>query len=173
MDPLTIGLQAVGLGLQLFGAAGAADKAKEAASINKQMAGDEQDINAQKRLQMEMSARRMQMETLRNAQRARAQATAAAVNQGANMGTGLQGGLAQISDDANTNLFGINSNLKIGENIFDINNKISGEKMQLADVQAQQATDQSFMSLGGSLVQNAGTIGNIGKFFGGKISGTA
>lgn len=164
MDPLTLGLQAVGLGLQAFGAFGASSKAHEAANINIGIAGDEQKINEQKRLQMEMSGRRQQMEVMRNAQRARAQGTAAAVNQGANLGSGLQGGLAQITDQGDFNLQGINNNLAIGENIFDINKDISGKKMQLANVQADQATDTALMSLGGSMVSNAGTIGNIGKF---------
>lgn len=185
MDPLTIGLQAVGLGMQLFGAFGASGDAKhvaelnqQAAGINKGIAADEQKINEQKRIQMEMSARRLQTETFRNAQRARAQAEAAAVNQGATLGSGLQGGLSQVTSDALFNVQGIESNLAIGENIFDINRSISGKKMQLADVQSQisttqasQATNQSFMSLGGSLVNNAGTIGNIGKFAGSKLPG--
>lgn len=170
MDPLTVGLQAVGLGMQIFGAFGASSKAHEAAGINIGIAGDEQQINEQKRMQMEMSARRQQMEVMRNAQRARAQGTAAAVNQGANLGSGLQGGLAQINDQGNFNLQGINNNLAIGENIFDINKDISGKKMQLANVQADQATDTALMSLGGSVVSNAGTIGNIGKFAGGGFN---
>jgi len=169
MDPLTIGLQVAGLGMQLFGAKGASDAARQASVINKGIAGDEQSINEQKRMQMEMTARRMQMENLRNAQRQRAQATAAATNQGANFGSGLQGGLGQISADANTNAAGIQGNLGIGENIFGINQDISGKKMQLADVQSHQATSSAEMSLGGSLVTNAGTIGNIGKYFGGKL----
>lgn len=164
MDPLTVGLQAGGLALQAFGAFGASSKAREAAGINVGIAGDEQQINEQKRMQMEMSARRQQMEVMRNAQRARAQGTAAAVSQGANLGSGLQGGLAQINDQGNFNLQGINNNLAIGENIFDINKDISGKKMQLANVQADQATDTAIMSLGGSVVSNAGTIGNIAKF---------
>ncbi len=169
MDFLTVGLQAVGLGMQLFGASGAADDAKQAASINQDMARDEQGINEQKRLQMEMSARRMQMETMRNAQRARAKATQAAVSQGASTGSGLPGGLGQIQSDAAFTMQGVNNNLGISENIFDLNNKISGSKMQLADVQADQAANSSLMSLGGSIVSNAGTVGNISKFAGGGI----
>lgn len=163
MDPLTIGLQVVGLGLQIFGAKGGSDNAAKSAQISKSIAGNEENINEQKRTQMEMSARRMQLETMRNAQRQRAQATAAAVNQGANQGSGIQGGLAQIQDQGMFNLFGINRNLQIGENIFDQNKDISNKKMQLADVQADQAADASLMSLGGSVVSSAGTIGNIAK----------
>jgi hypothetical protein len=164
MDPLTIGLQAVGIGMQIFGAMGASSNAHKAADINKGIAGDEMQINAQKQIQMEMSARRQQMEIMRQAQQKGAQATAAATNQGAQFGSGLQGGLAQVQDQAGFNSQGVTGNLAIGENIFGINNDISNKKMQLSDVQSSQATDQAWASLGGSIVSNAGTIGNIGKF---------
>jgi hypothetical protein len=171
MDPLTIGLQAVGLGMQLFGAFGASSNAHQAADINKGIAGDEQQINEQKRLQMEMSARRDQMQVMRNAQRTGARATAAAANQNALFGSGYAGGQDQITSQAAFDKQGITGNLAIGENIFSINNDISGKKMQLADVQADQATDTALMSLGGSLVTNAGTIGNIGKYASSKMPG--
>lgn len=169
MNPLTMGLQAVGLGMQIFGAVGASRDAHRAADINKGIAGDEQSINEQKRTQMEMQARRFQMENLRNAQRARAQGTAAAVNQGSNLGSGLQGGLAQNTAQEGFNAMGISGNLAIGENIFNTNNAISGKKMQLADVQASQATNSAISSLGGSIVSNAGTLGQTGTFAAGKI----
>lgn len=172
VDPLTIGLQAGGLAMQLLGGIGAASNAREAANLNKGIAGDEQQINEQKRLQMEMSARRYQVEAMRNAQRAGAQGAAAAANQGASFGSGLQGGQAQIKDQGNFDLMGINNNLAIGENIFNTNNDISGKKMQLADVQSSQATNTALMSLGGSVVSNAGTIGNISKYVGSKMPST-
>lgn len=172
MDPLTIGLQAVGLGMQIFGAFGAASSASQAAGINRGIAADEQQINAQKQTQMEMSARRQQLEIMRQTQQAGARATAAATSQGAQFGSGIQGGLSQVADQGTFNLQGVSQNLEIGRNIFGINNDVSNKKMQLADVQSTQATDQSLLSLGGSLVSNAGTIGNIGKYVGGKLPGT-
>src|SRR5689334_21854077 len=120
MDRVSLGLQAVGLGLQLYGGISAAGKAKEAAQLNKEMAYEEMQVNNQKRQQMELQARRMTMEVFRNAQRLRAQATAAGVNQGASKGSGLQGGLAQIGDEAATNLTGLEQNLTIGRNIFNL-----------------------------------------------------
>jgi hypothetical protein len=170
MNPLTIGLSIAGLGMQLFGAAGASSNAREAANINKGIAGDEQQINEQKRLQMEMSARRQQVEVMRNAQRTGAQSTAAAANQGALFGSGYAGAQGQITSQAGFDTQGITGNLAIGENIFNTNNDISSKKMQLADVQSSQATDTALMSLGGSMVSNAGTIGNIGKYAYGKMT---
>lgn len=171
MDPFTIGAGIVGLGMQLFGGSQASGNARQIAHLNNQVASDEQSINEQKRAQMELSARRAQMENLRNTQRLRAQATAAAVNQGANLGSGLQGGLAQIGDEGAFNDIGITQNLSIGENIFNTNNDISQKKAQISTLQGQQATNTSLMSLGGAMVSNAGTIGRVGQFASGRLGG--
>lgn len=163
MDPISIGLMAVGFGLQTFGGFSAASHAKEAAGINQQIAADEGKINDQKRTQMELQARRQQMEIFRNSQRLRAQATAAAVNQGATMGSGLQGGLAQITDQTTDQSLALSQNLQIGQNIFGLNADISGKKQQLASIGGEVATDQAISSLGGSVVKLGPTIGGLYK----------
>ena len=163
MDPLSIGLSVVGFGLQAFGGFGASEKASQAAAINKQIAADEQEINKQKEQQMNLEASRMQLQQFRNIQRLRAQATAAAVNQGAQFGSGLQGGLGQIQNQGLENSLGIRQNQQIASNIFGINDSISNKKMQLADVQSDMYEDQAWSSLGGALVKNAGTLSNIGQ----------
>jgi hypothetical protein len=163
VDPISAGLSIVGLGIQAFGGFSAAGNAHKAAAINQGIAQDEQEINEQKRQQMELQARRMQTEQFRNIQRLRSQATASAVSQGANTGSGLQGGLGQISDEGLTNTLGIRQNLQIGENIFAQNSDISNKKIQLAGVQSDMATDQAWSSLGGALVKDAGMIGGLSK----------
>lgn len=171
MDPLTIGLAIGGIGLQALGGIGMADNAKKLSQESQAIVGDEQKINDQKKQQMELEANRMQLQNARNAQRLRSQATAAAVNQGANFGSGLQGGLAGVTAQENVNSLGINQNLQIGRNIFGFNSDISEHKKAMAQIQGDMATDQSLMSLGGALVSNSGTIGgffkNSGKSSGG------
>lgn len=171
MDPITIGLGVVGLGLSLFGGLGQAQASKEAANISKGIAGDEQRINAQKQQQMMLESGRNQLEIYRNMQRARARATQAAVSQGAQLGSGLQGGLAQVTDQSFFNFQGINQNVELGQNIFGINNDISNKKMQLADVQGKAATDAGLASLGGALIKAGPMIGAMGKGFGGLSFG--
>ncbi len=161
MDPISLGLGIAGLGMQIFGGLGASSKAHEISDVQIGISRDEQQINAQKQQAMELSARRQQLEVMRNSQKAQAQATAAATNQGALFGSGLQGGLAQISGDTGTSELGINQNLEIGRNIFGINQDISNKKMQLSKLGGQEATDQGISSLGGSLIK-AGPI--IGQF---------
>lgn len=163
MDPLTLGLSLGGMALQAFGAFGASNEAKHQAEISRKVAADESAIQDQKRTQMQLEASRLQLQQFRNMQRLRSQATAAAVNQGAQYGSGLQGGLAQISDQTNSNILGINQNSMIGGNIFNINKDISGLKMQMADSQSAMAEDQAWASLGGAVVKNAGTIGQLGQ----------
>ncbi len=148
MDPISAGLQIIGTGLQIWGSFSAADHAKELAATQREVAADEQQINEQKRLQMQFEGRRMQMEIFRNMQRQRAQATAAAVNQGATEGSGLQGGLAEVTNQSLFNAVGVNTNLQFGNTIFGINNDISNKKMQMADIQSELATDQAWASLG-------------------------
>lgn len=161
MDPFTLGMDAVGLGFKVAGLFGGMDQAKRSASLSYGIAQDEQKINAQKYQQMLLESHRRQMENFRNIQRQRSMATAAAVNQGAQFGTGLFGGLAQISDQGGVNDLGINQSKEIGTNIFNLNNDISNKKIQQSFAQSNMATDQSLMSLGGSMLQNSGTFGNL------------
>jgi len=165
MDPVSIltGITSlVGLGTSLFGRASAASDAKQAASIQSNIAGFEGKLEDQRHTAMELAANRQSVETLRMNQRARATAINNATNQNAQFGSGLQGGLAQVEDQGLFNLAGINRNLEIGEAMFGINKQITGQKQQLAQVQGKQATDQGLMSLGGSIMKAGPTIGNIG-----------
>jgi len=165
MDPVSIltGITSlVGLGTSLFGGASAASDAKQAASIQSNIAGFEGQLENQRHTAMELAANRQSVETLRINQRARSTAINNATNQNAQFGSGLQGGLAQVEDQGLFNLAGINQNLEIGEAMFGINKQITGQKQQLAQVQGKQATDQGLISLGGSITKAAPTIGNIG-----------
>lgn len=107
------------------------------------------------------------MENFRNVQRARAQGLNAATNQGAQFGSGLQGGQGSAVDQGVTNALGINQNLQIGNAIAGYNQNISADKEQLASLGGQAATDQGIMSLGGAMMSGAGTIGQLGKNAGG------
>lgn len=149
--------------MQIFGSYEASQDAHKAAGIQKNITADEMQINSQKQTQMNLEANRQIIQNFRNVQRARAAGTAAAVNQGGQYGSGLQGGNAQNTAQGFWNNSGIQQNRQIGNTIFGINNDISSNKMQLADVQADQYTDQAISSFGGTLVKDGGTIGNLGK----------
>lgn len=173
MDPLTLGISAVGLGLQAFGGFSAASKAKEAYGIQSQISGLEGQVNQQRQTAMELSARRQSMEIFRNNQRARSMALNNATQQGASYGnsSGLPGGIAQVDAQSSFNLQGINQNLEIGRNIFGLDDQISKQKLALSGVQSQMMTDQSIGQLGGSITKSAGTLGSIAQYGYGQASG--
>jgi hypothetical protein len=178
MDPISIGLSVVGLGISLFGASQQANNAKHQAAVSMDIAHQEMGINSEKQKAMELNARRQQLETYRNMQRARAQATQAAVNQGASQGSGLQGGLGQIASQGLFNLVGINSALETGRNIAGYNDAISQDKIKMAQLGGEAADAQMITSIGGSIMKVGPTVGpmfsGFGNLFGGggNYSGT-
>lgn len=98
---------------------------------------------------------------------AKAQGLSSAVGQGAQFSSGAAGGQAQASADNAFNQEGISQNLQIGNNIFGLQNKVSGYQMQMAQLQGQAATYQGIGSIGNMLAGNAGPLGNmLGNIFG-------
>lgn len=167
MDPVSLGLAAVGLGMQIYGGFSQSSAAREAAGVNKDVAAQEQNINNAKMQQMEIEGRRMQTENIRNAQRSRAMAVQSATTQGAQFGTGLAGGLAQVQDKMGWNMLGIDQALATGRQINTYNQQISQDKMKLADIGAQSATGAGFTSLGGALIKAGPIVGQVSQGFGG------
>src|SRR5258708_36184860 len=146
MEPISTGLGLAGIAMQIFGGLGAAGVAKQQAQISAQVAGisgqiagDEQQVQAQKQQQMQLEANRAQLQNFRNVQQARAQSLAGATNEGAQFGSGLQGGLAAASTEGGINALGISQNLEIGRNIFGIDTDISQKRIQIAGLQSKSA----------------------------------
>lgn len=171
MDPISLAIGAVGVGMQIFGGFGQAEKSQEASRVSQDIARQEQAINGAKLRQMELEGRRMNVENIRNGQRARAQATNAAVQQGAQFGTGLMGGIAQINDKTNWNILGVDQGLQTGREIGGYNDKISADKQQLAQIGADSSMYQGLTSLGGAVMKAGPIIGQISQGFGGGGTG--
>lgn len=166
MDPLTIGLMAIGTGLQIFGGLSGASNSREQARLSEDVATQEQAINVQKQQQMQLQAQRARLENFRNVNRAKAAGLNAATNQGAQFGSGIAGGQAQATDQGLYNSLDINQNLSIGDSIAGYNSKISQDRIQMAKLGGDAATDAGLASLGGAFVKSGPTIGAIGKGFG-------
>lgn len=169
-DPISLGISAIGLGLQVFGGFSQAAHAKQNTQLSKQMVAEEAQVQALKQQQMELEGRRMQTENIRNIQRGRAMAVQSGVNQGAQFGSGLAGGLAQVQNQGFWNMMGVSQGLEIGRGIAGHNQNISGIKQQMSDVQGQMATDQGYQSLGGALLKAGPFIGQVSQGFGGSSS---
>lgn len=179
---------AVGLGMQIFGSASSSsDTAKATAQQNaisaqqtanaQDQAQQEQGINGAKQQAMELAGRRQQMEIVRTAQRARAAAVQAGTNQGAQFGSGMAGGLAQVTDQSLFNLSGVNDALQTGRQIAGFNSNITQDRYTAAGLQGQMnvaqanekstlSTDAGYASLGGALLKSGPTIGALSKGFG-------
>lgn len=155
------GLGLLGLGLSAFGTASGVSAAQQSAQAGMNIAGLEQKVNDQRQLAMQITARRQQMQTIRTNQMAQAQATAAATNQGAQFGSGLQGGLAGVEGQSASNLQGINQQLQTGNNIFGLDNQISQQKIAQYQAQSQEATASGVSSFGGDLLKAAPMIASL------------
>lgn len=151
----------IGAGLSIGGLVGASDTAEKMAAEQKAIAADEMKIEKQKRMSMELDARRRELEVFRNVQRTRSIALTNAVNQGAGSGSGLLGGMAQASQAGREDLTAIGQGLTIGRTISDLNVDISTHKSTLADLGADMSFYQGLSSLGNQLLGNAGTIGKM------------
>jgi hypothetical protein len=161
MDPISIGIMAVGTGLSLFGQMGARKAAKKDRALAQQISQQEILLERQRRQAMRLDASRKLIENIRNSQLARAVATNNSVNQNAQFGSGIAGGMAQISGRENWNALGIEQNLQIGENMFGINEKISGLKAQRSEAQSDMYDSQGLSQLGSTLVKIGPTVGSL------------
>lgn len=163
MEPISAAMGVIGLGMQIFSGFNAAATSKQMAAVSSDEAAQEQHINDLKQQQMEMDARRQSTEQIRKAQQLSALSLDRATNQGAQKGTGVIGGMAGIFDQANVNLGGINNALTIGRGINQYNKNISADKMQMASLGGQAATDQGIATLGGAIMKAGPITGSLGK----------
>lgn len=158
-----------GVGLSLFGAADKYSGAQQANQAQQQITALQQKQDAVRQQALETSARRQQLENLRNQQRMGAMATNNASGQGALFGSGLQGGLGQISGQSNTNAAGIQYGLESGEKMFGLNAQISTQKIAMANAQSTSNTGAGLSTLGSTLTGSAGTLRNLS----GNLLGTS
>jgi hypothetical protein len=156
-------LQAFGATQQSQGALTQVEGATQQNAANKQIIGLEMQQEEQRRLAMEIDARRSVRQTVRQAQVAQAQGLTAATHQGAGFGSGLQGAYGQISGDRNTSILGIGQNLAIGRALFGINTQISQQKLAYAGGQDTINSGSRTIAEGsGIIAQGAGIIAQGG-----------
>lgn len=155
----------VGMASSAYGAYGSYEGAKAAGQAQQNITGLQEQQDAQRQNLMELQARRSQMEVLRNNQRARSLALNNSTSQGAQFGSGLQGGYGQQQGQSGTNLLGIDQNLTIGRNQFNLTSQIDQQKILLGQANTQEATSKAISGFGSSL---SGSIGKIGNLFGGS-----
>lgn len=166
--PLLIGAVVAGTAISAIGTAMSVSASQKAAAANEDIAGQQKQANQIALTGMEVDARRRQLETIRQAQIGRATSTAVATSQNAQLGSGLQGGLSQVTGQSNYNLLGINQNLDLGKEMAAVNNNISNDRISLARAEGMMGFGSGFQTFGNTLVSNASTIGRLGQFGFGK-----
>jgi hypothetical protein len=161
MNPVSLLLGVSGLALQAYGASQKASGAAEANASQQRQVQFELQAEGVKKDFMETKARRDEMEVARNAQKARGLALNNAASQGGLFGSGLQGGLGQISGEANTNMLGIGQALMGGRQMFDITKSISGEKITQLQGQQKMSEGAGWMSMGSALTGMMGPMAQL------------
>lgn len=169
MDPFTLMMgagmimQAAGTGMSIFGS-------NQANDANQQIAQLQMQQNKVRQTAMEVSARRQQTENLRNTQLQRAMAINSATNQGAQFGTGLQGGIAQVQNQGMWNAVGIGQSLDAGRQMFALDDQVNIQKQNLSSAQTTMSTGQGISSLGSSVMGAAGGMSKMSQGFGGATN---
>ncbi len=113
--------------------------ALNSAAVNKGIVDTQFQMEAQRHQAMELDAKRQQLEIIRNHQRNRALAATSATAQGALFGSGLQGGYGQLSGVSNTNALGVQQQLNLGNNMFNLNKQLAGQKQNSIDLESAYA----------------------------------
>lgn len=134
-------LSLAGTGMQVFGQMKQIEAAKRAEKM--------------RMTQMNLEANRARREQVRRAQVARAQATSNAVAQGAQFSSALEGGKAQVSNEAGRNIQAVTQDQRIGQFIYKANR-------DAANAQGLQALGGGVSSLGGAISSMSGTITRLG-----------
>ncbi len=169
MDPFSLMMLAstgIGLGMKLFGSSGSAEASRQISEASGRIAGFEQKENAQRKQQMILTSQRQQLQNVRNTQMARSMALTSSTSQGAQTGSGLQGGFGQIQGQSDVNIVSNAQNLQIGKNIFALDDQISEQKKLIAQYQGNLATSQGLSAMGGDIMGASGQIGRLSGFFG-------
>lgn len=157
-----------GLALGAFGAYQSYKSSQQANASQQQAIVAQQEAEALRKQQMDLDATRRRREILRQSVAARSASLAVTTAQGAAYegGSALPGAYGSISGRTNVNLAGINQNQELGGGIFEAHSNQLTAYKNAANYQSQASMWQGVSSLGGSLLNNAGTIGQIGTYAG-------
>lgn len=151
MAALSTIIGAVGLGLagagtvtQMIGQSQAADASRRQERIRER--------------QMNLETSRQRRGVIRQALRARSMALIAGSEQGASSGSGLAGGLGQISSGAAGNLQGLSQSSELGTAMFRTNE-------QITSAQELSSFGGGLSALGGSIFSNNETLSRLGTYY--------
>jgi len=121
----------------------------------------------EQQMQLDSSNRRRQ--SVREAIVARSMGLAAGTNAGAGQGSGVAAALGQATAQGAENQQVVNSSQILGSRVFAANRDYFNATQK---GQAGMALGEGLSSLGGAIVNNAGTINQMGQYFGDRPQGS-
>lgn len=143
-----MGIAAIGLALSAFGTIAQVVGQSKMASAQKK-------AESARQQQLQLDTSRRNRETVRQGIQARSAALFAAASQGAEGGSGLQGGQAQVTGQQNRDLLANNQNEGLGNTIFSANR-------DYYSASSIQGFGVGLSSIGGTLMSNAGLFNRVG-----------
>jgi hypothetical protein len=117
------------------------------------------DAEAARKKQMALDAMRRKRETIREAIQGRSLALSNATQSGAAEGSGLSGGLAQVTGQMGRNLSDTDQNVSLGNQIYDAN-------MKAASAGSMAAFGGGLADIGGAIASNNVNIDKVGNRMG-------
>ena len=160
--PIAAILGGIGIGTMLGGALGAKKASSQISADQQQILGQEQAENDVRQRAVALMAQRKQIQSVREAQMAGARSRAAAVQGGAQFGSGAKAG-EQMAQSGNAyNQETISQDLQSANQMFALDRNINSLKSQIGLSQTSLANNEGIMSIGQSLLGAAGPLGRLG-----------
>lgn len=150
MPALTSIIAGVGLAASAVGAYTQYSAAQQSAKAQKK-------AEAIRQQAMNMDAMRRQRQLVREGRMAQANSLVSGISQGAQFGSGLAGGQAQVAAQTGSGLYYNDQARRSGNAMFDAN-------AALYDARSSESTGSGLSSLGGALVKNSEMLSRIGSY---------
>jgi hypothetical protein len=161
MDPVTAILGGIGIATEIAGGLGAKKASSQISADQQAILGQEQAENDVRQRAVAMMAQRKQIQSVREAQMAGARSRAAAVQGGAQFGSGAKAG-EQMAQSGNAyNQETISQDLQSANQMFALDRNINSLKSQIGNTQTTLSNDQGIMSIGSSILGAAGPLGRL------------
>ena len=157
MDPVSLAISGIGMGISLWGASKEKERAKEQAALLNAENAKKTALQIQ---QNETQAARATRDAIRRAQVSRGMSTNFAGNSGALGSSGFFGASAQISNQEALATSAIGQDLASANTLIGINQRISSINSESA---MQSADNQFITGLGGVISGNANSLSRLGQ----------
>jgi hypothetical protein len=167
-NPIALIAGVAGIATSIFGGLEQAKVQKEEAGVSADIAELEMQINNQRKMLASATYQRQQTENMRKTMQAVSTSRAAAVQGGAQFGSGAAGGVAQARAEGAFNQANLSTDYLIGQKIFDYTSSIDQDQIKLAQLGGQAATYGGIASAGQGLASGAMSLGRLSGGFGGS-----